>query len=168
MDDLSHKLSRRIFGGGSSSLSSSTSGNVAHSNMIVLWVRRFSIPRRESARGGNDGMVLAPLPSSFGRVVRCSVDDDVQISIFSILARVRSRFPSLRTLLWITKRKMWDDLFQTGMGENVKRSDVQSTAPLQCDSYEFSPGMMLPRIRINGRPNNINSQLGLLARMEYY
>jgi hypothetical protein len=120
---------------------------------IVLWVRRFSIPRREGARGGNDGMVLAPLPSSFGRVVRCSVDDDAQISIFSILARVRSRFPSLRTLLWITKRKVWDDLFQTGMGENVKRSDVQSTAPLQCNSYEFSPGMMLPRIRINGRPN---------------
>jgi len=44
-----------------------------------------------------------------------------------------------------------DDLFQERMGENVEPRDVQSTALPRGNSHQLGPGMMLLRIRINGR-----------------
>ena len=44
-----------------------------------------------------------------------------------------------------------DDLFQEGMGGNLEQRDIRSKSPPRGNPDEFGFGMVLPRIRINGR-----------------
>jgi len=163
----------RIFGGGSSSLSSSTSGNVVRSGMDETVFNTTQTKREGEAMMAWFLRRWAPLSEGLFDVV-----DDAQMGIFrrpvvrrdslgkDILSSPNSRpassivdhnksAPEIFHAANAGGNRMDEDtggdLFQEGMGENVELRDVQSTALPRGNSYELGPGTMVPCIRINGR-----------------
>ena len=162
----------RIFGSGTSSLSSSTSGNAASSSTNDT-VFNTTQTRRE----GEAMMVWflcrwAPLSEGLFDVV-----NDAQMGIFrrptvkrDSLGKDILPLPNSRPAPSVVdsdegafeisaaekaggnemRGNIGDNLFQE-MGGNVVYQDVQSKSLLRGNPDEFGFGTMLPRIRINGR-----------------
>ena len=157
-------LGGRIFGGGSSSLASNASGNVARSGMDEAIFNTTQTRREGGAIMAWFLRRWAPLSEGLFDVV-----DDAQMGLFrhpvirrdslgkDILTSSNLRWIMTRVPLRFSPLRRWweegtgDDLFQERMVENVGLRDVQSTALPQGNSYELGPGTMLPRIRINRR-----------------
>jgi hypothetical protein len=156
----------RIFGGGTSSSSSGTSGKAASSDTIfnttqtrregeamMAWFLRRWAPLSEGLFDVVDdaqmGLFRRPVVrrDSLGKDILASPNSwpapsivDHNESVLDISAAANAGENEM-------EESIGDDLFQEGMGEN----DVQSKSPSRHNSYEFGPGTMLPRIRINGR-----------------
>jgi hypothetical protein len=151
----------RIFGGGSSSLSSSTSGNVARSGLDETLFNTTQTRREGEAMIARFLHRWAPLSEGLFDVV-----DNAQMDIFrypvirldslrkDILSSPNSKsVPSIvdhnESAAQISasanaggncvEESTGDDLFQEGIGKNVEPRDVQSTALPRGNSYELGP-----------------------------
>jgi hypothetical protein len=158
---LSQMFGGTIFGGGSSSLSSSISGNVARSGMDETLFNTTQTRREGEAMMAWFLRRWAPLSEGLFDVV-----DDAQMGIFwcpvirlDSLRKDILLSPNLRSVPSIVDHNensaqisasanaggncvdesTGDDLFQEGMGKNVEPRDVQSTALPRGNSYELGP-----------------------------
>ena len=160
----------RIFGGGTSSLSSSDSGNATSSSMDDTVFNTTQTRRNGEVMMAWFLRRWAPLSEGLFDVV-----DDAQMGIFRRPVVRRDSLgmdilssPNSRPAPWIVDNNesafeistventggnemegnIGDNLFQEGTGGNVEHRDVRSES-LPGDEFGF--GMMLPHIQVNGR-----------------